>query len=106
MAEVRNVKLAFLSMKTTTVEVKVDYELVFTADEIGKAFKLMIELFGVDSLSDTPTTIPIPGREEQVLTQLFFQGRLGSFIFCKNLASLKNDGFTIENVDQVLEYVH
>lgn len=28
------------------------------------------------------------------------------FLFCKNLASLKNDRFTIENFDQVLEYVH
>jgi hypothetical protein len=27
-------------------------------------------------------------------------------IYCKNLASLKNDGFSIENIDQVMEHVH
>ncbi len=27
-------------------------------------------------------------------------------IFCKNLANLKGDRFSIKNIDQVLEYVH
>jgi hypothetical protein len=75
MAEVRKVTLSFPTIGADTVQVKVDYELVFTAEERGKTFKIAVELLGVDGLGDTPLTLPVPGWEH-ILADLRFTFRI------------------------------
>lgn len=101
MAQVENVTLT-LTPTSSSVSVRVDYSFLFSNEELGRNFKILIELLAIDTAPiDTHPIIPFPGYED-ILYRMKFPVRIGPISYSNfyrsiNVDSMRQNG-SVTNV--------